>query len=114
VVNEEISEHRVAEGSPDERSHHRLSQYRAPLSQIKSAKDSGNYLAGLGLIENANDPTSEARRSQAVGDAREVLNGIFCVLSTACQWQALRQSALVFRRPADWAVGKTMQMTVQI
>ena len=32
VVDQEISEHRAAEGPADERSHHRLSQCRAPLS----------------------------------------------------------------------------------
>src|SRR5262249_711420 len=32
VVDQEISEHRVAEGPADERCHHRVSQGRAPLS----------------------------------------------------------------------------------
>ena len=40
VVNEAIFKHGVAEGSADERNHHRLSQCWAPLSQIESAKDS--------------------------------------------------------------------------
>jgi N-methylcarbamate hydrolase len=38
VVDEEISEHRVAEGPADERCHHRVSQGRAPLSQPKVRK----------------------------------------------------------------------------
>src|SRR5215471_10823937 len=42
VVDQEISEHRVAEGPADERCHHRVSQGRVPLSQPK-AKDSGHY-----------------------------------------------------------------------
>jgi hypothetical protein len=32
MVDQEIFEHRAAEGPADERCHHRLSQYRAPLS----------------------------------------------------------------------------------
>jgi len=43
VVDQEISQHRVAEGSADERCHHRVSQGRAPLSQTESAKESGHY-----------------------------------------------------------------------
>src|SRR5262249_24438770 len=43
VVDEEVSEHRVAEGPADERCHHRVSQGRVPLSQTESAKDSGHY-----------------------------------------------------------------------
>jgi putative methyltransferase (TIGR04325 family) len=38
VVDQEISEHRVAEGPADERCHHRVSQGRAPLSQPKVRK----------------------------------------------------------------------------
>jgi hypothetical protein len=40
-----------AEGSADERCHHRLSQYREPLSPIKCAKNSGHYQrnSGFGL-----------------------------------------------------------------
>jgi Transposase, Mutator family len=34
MVDEEIFEHRAAEGPADERCHHRLSQCRAPLSRI--------------------------------------------------------------------------------
>src|SRR5262245_48184389 len=45
VVDEEVSEHRVAEGPADERCHHRVSQGRVPLSQTESAKDSGHYPA---------------------------------------------------------------------
>src|SRR5262245_32962604 len=44
MVDQEISQHRVAEGSADERCHHRVSQGRAPLSQTESAKESGHYL----------------------------------------------------------------------
>src|SRR5262249_23049285 len=43
MVDQEISQHRVAEGSADERCHHRVSQGRAPLSQTESAKESGHY-----------------------------------------------------------------------
>src|SRR6266540_5291418 len=43
MVDQEISQYRVAEGSADERCHHRVSQGRAPLSQTESAKDSGHY-----------------------------------------------------------------------
>jgi hypothetical protein len=43
VVDQKISEHRVAEGSADERCHHRVSQGGVPLSQTESAKDSGHY-----------------------------------------------------------------------
>jgi len=43
MVDQEISQHRAAEGSADERCHHRISQGRAPLSQTESAKDSGHY-----------------------------------------------------------------------
>src|SRR5262245_5324925 len=42
MVDQEISQHRAAEGS-DERCHHRVSQGRVPLSQTESAKDSGHY-----------------------------------------------------------------------
>ena len=42
-LDEEIFEHRAAEGPADERCHHRLSQCRAPLSQTESAKNSGHY-----------------------------------------------------------------------
>src|SRR5207244_4615296 len=45
MVDQEISQHRVAEGSADERCHHRVSQGRAPLSQTESAKESGHYHA---------------------------------------------------------------------
>src|SRR5262245_49273120 len=38
MVDQEISEHRVAEGLADERCHHRVSQGRAPLSQPKVRK----------------------------------------------------------------------------
>jgi len=43
VIDEEIFEHRAAEGPADERCHHRVSQGRAPLNQTESAKDSGHY-----------------------------------------------------------------------
>src|SRR5258707_8651172 len=43
MVDQKISQHRVAEGSADERCHHRVSQGRAPLSQTESAKESGHY-----------------------------------------------------------------------
>src|SRR5262249_2831096 len=46
VVDQAISEHRVAEGPADERCHHRVSQGRVPLSQPK-AKDSGHYPGDL-------------------------------------------------------------------
>ena len=42
MVDQEISQHRAAEGS-DERCHHRVSQGRVPLSQTESAKESGHY-----------------------------------------------------------------------
>src|SRR5262249_42142448 len=45
VVDEEISEHRAAEGPADERCHHRVSQGGGPLSQTERAKDSGHYPA---------------------------------------------------------------------
>ena len=35
------------------------------------------------------DPAGQARRAAARGEVREVLNAIFYVLSTGCQWQAL-------------------------
>src|SRR5262249_9010475 len=38
VVDQKISEHRVAEGPADERCHHRVSQGRVPLSQPKVRK----------------------------------------------------------------------------
>src|SRR5262249_5713850 len=38
VVDQAISEHRVAEGPADERCHHRVSQGRVPLSQPKVRK----------------------------------------------------------------------------
>jgi hypothetical protein len=38
VVDQAISEHRVAEGPADERCHHRVSQRRVPLSQPKVRK----------------------------------------------------------------------------
>jgi hypothetical protein len=44
VVDEEISQHRAAQGPADERCSHRVSQGRVPLSQTESAKDSGHYL----------------------------------------------------------------------
>src|SRR5262245_8354781 len=37
----------------------------------------------------AHDPTRQARRRKRTIDVREILNGIFYVLSTGCQWQAL-------------------------
>ena len=43
VVDQTLFEYRPAEGPADERSHHRLSQYRAPLSPNKCAKNSGHY-----------------------------------------------------------------------
>jgi hypothetical protein len=44
VVDQEIPEHRAAEGPADEsRSHPRLSQCRAPLSPNQSAKNSGHF-----------------------------------------------------------------------
>jgi hypothetical protein len=43
VVDEEIPEHRAAEGPADERCHHRVSQ-GVPLSQTENAKDFGHYL----------------------------------------------------------------------
>jgi hypothetical protein len=48
VVDQEISEHRVAEEPADERRHHRLSQGRAPLSQPKVRKilDTTRHIAG--------------------------------------------------------------------
>src|SRR4029434_1855975 len=50
MVDQEISQHRAAEGPADERCHHRVSQGRAPLSQTESAKDSGHYR--IHLIED--------------------------------------------------------------
>src|SRR5215472_17524853 len=38
LVDQKISEHRVAEGPTDERGHHRVSQGRVPLSQPKVRK----------------------------------------------------------------------------
>ena len=38
VVDQEISDHRAAEGSAEERCQHRVSQSRAPLSQAKVRK----------------------------------------------------------------------------
>ena len=35
------------------------------------------------------EPAGPARRAQTVGNVREVLNGIFYVLWTGCQWKAL-------------------------
>jgi len=43
VVEQAIFEYGAAEGPADERSHHRLSQCRTPLSLYQSAKDSGHY-----------------------------------------------------------------------
>src|ERR1700746_1852652 len=51
MVDQEISQHRVAEGSADERCHHRVSQGRAPLSQTESAKESGHYPVLDGLLD---------------------------------------------------------------
>jgi transposase len=34
-------------------------------------------------------PSGEARRQQALGRVREVMNGIMYVLSTGCQWRAV-------------------------
>jgi len=42
MVDQQIS-HRAAEESEDERCHYRVSQGRAPLSQTKSATESGHY-----------------------------------------------------------------------
>jgi hypothetical protein len=42
LVHQEIFEHRVAEGSAEERCHHRLSQYRAPLSPNQMCENSGH------------------------------------------------------------------------
>jgi Transposase, Mutator family len=38
MVDQEISQYRVAEGSADERCHHRVSQGRAPLSQTERSR----------------------------------------------------------------------------
>ena len=43
LVDQKIFEHRVSEGSADERCYHRLSQCRAPLSPIQCAKNTGHY-----------------------------------------------------------------------
>ena len=37
----------------------------------------------------ADDPAGETRWAQTLGQLREVLNGIFYVLWTGCQWKAL-------------------------
>ena len=37
----------------------------------------------------ASHPASEAGRTAAHGDMREVLNGLVHVLATGCQWRAL-------------------------
>jgi len=44
VVDQEIPEHRAAEGPADGRCHHRVSQSWVPLSPNQSAKNSGHFL----------------------------------------------------------------------
>jgi hypothetical protein len=44
MVDQEISQHRAAEGPADERCHHRVSQGRAPLSQTEKILDTTGHL----------------------------------------------------------------------
>jgi hypothetical protein len=53
MIDQEISQHRVAEGSADERCHHRVSQGRAPLKVRKSLDTTWAFvvtLAGLNYL----------------------------------------------------------------
>src|SRR5262245_58306833 len=61
VVDQKISEHRVAEGPADERCHHRVSQGRVPLSQPKVRKildTTGGRRVGWSVINTDQYPGS--------------------------------------------------------
>src|SRR5215813_1355012 len=61
-ADEEIPEHRAAEGPADERCHHGLSHCRAPRSPNKSAKDSGQYLFRDGSARGSIESMGERLR----------------------------------------------------
>ena len=56
-----------------------------PLRLALSERSDGRRVGAGGAVDTA----GQARRASAEVNLREVLNGIFYVLSTGCQWRAL-------------------------
>lgn len=73
----------VVQRCPTWKPEHRRAAYRRGLLYPSALTD-----AEWGLVELMIPPAKRSGRRREV-DVREVLNAIFYVLSTGCQWQAL-------------------------